>query len=61
MLEDDLLDQLSSSKGNLLDNVELITKLDNLKKEATEVQEQMDSSDQVLAEVERETNLYRPL
>ena len=60
-LEDDLLDQLSSSKGNLLDNVELITKLDNLKKEATEVQEQMDSSDQVLAEVERETNLYRPL
>ena len=60
-LEDDLLIQLNSSKGNLLDNVELINKLDNLKKEATEVQEKMDNSENVLAEVERETNLYRPL
>ena len=60
-LEDDLLIQLNSADGNLLDNVELIAKLDNLKKEAMEVQEQMDNSDQVLAEVERETSLYRPL
>lgn len=60
-LEDSLLDALSNVKGNILDNEEVISKLEKLKSESAKVTEQMDQSDKVMNEVKIVTDAYLPL
>ena len=49
--EDDLLDALNKSKGEILENDELIQKLESLKKESGEIAEQAAKTDETLEEI----------
>ena len=61
-LEDDLLNEISSSRGtNLLENEEMIQKLRTIKKESTHIEEEMSKSDAVLEEISEVTSQYKPL
>mmetsp|Transcript_2191 Transcript_2191/g.1957 ORF Transcript_2191/g.1957 Transcript_2191/m.1957 type:complete len:354 (+) Transcript_2191:1782-2843(+) len=60
-LEDSLLDALFNVTGNILDNQQVITTLQNLKDEATEVTKEMQQSNKVMEEVQNVTNMYEPL
>lgn len=60
-LEDKLLDSLNNVQGSILENEQVITTLETLKNEATEVTKQMKESDKVMAEVQKVTDDYRPL
>lgn len=58
-LEDDLLNQISSSKGsNILENDEMIQKLENLKKESSYIEEEMSKSEAVLQEIQEVISQY---
>ena len=49
--EDDLLDALNKSKGEILENDESIQKLESLKKESGEIAEQAAKTDETLDEI----------
>ena len=49
--EDDLLDALNKAKGEILENDELIQKLESLKKESGEIAEQAAKTDETLDEI----------
>ena len=51
MAEDQLLDALNKSKGEILDNDELIQKLESLKSEAAEIAESVAKTDETLEEI----------
>lgn len=60
-LEDSLLDALNNVTGNILENDEVLATLENLKKQAAEVQKEIDMSDEVMKEIEVVSNQYLPL
>ena len=61
-LENDLLNQISSSRGsNLLENDEMIQKLKTIKKESMFIEEEMNKSDIVLEEILIVTQQYKSL
>ncbi|KAJ8963302.1 hypothetical protein NQ318_018771 [Aromia moschata] len=58
-LEDSLLRELSTTTGNMLDNVELITTLENTKTKATEVMEKLVLAGQTSKDIDRLRDGYR--
>lgn len=58
-LEDELLDQLSNSQGNILENEKLISTLDNIKVDSKKIAEAIQESEKVMNEISAVTNLYR--
>lgn len=58
-LEDALLRELSTSTGNMLDNVELIDTLDNTKTKATEVLTKLELAQQTGKDIDRLRDGYR--
>ncbi|KAI4602866.1 Dynein heavy chain, cytoplasmic [Pestalotiopsis sp. 9143b] len=57
-LEDNLLQALNESEGNLLENNDVISKLEGLKKEATVIGENMSKAEKEMAELEATTRQY---
>ncbi|XP_066245712.1 dynein axonemal heavy chain 10 isoform X2 [Euwallacea similis] len=60
-LEDSLLRELSTTNGNMLDNVELITTLENTKTKATEVMEELELASQTSKGIDKLRDVYRPV
>ncbi|KAK9719430.1 dynein heavy chain [Basidiobolus ranarum] len=60
-LEKSLLQALSESKGNILDDDNVITTLETLKREAAEVTRKVEETDTIMQEVEDVTTVYTPL
>ena len=60
-LEDSLLNALNQVKGNILENDEVLKNLENLKKQAADVQKEIDRSDEVMKEIQIVSNQYLPL
>lgn len=60
-LEDSLLRELASSTGSMLDNAELIRKLEETKAKATEIGQRLVVSNQTSIEVEESRGAYRPV
>jgi len=61
LLEDQLLDELNQSEGNILQNNKLIKTLETLQKEAAEVAEEVSKADETMKEVEDVQQEYVPL
>ncbi|ELU10552.1 hypothetical protein CAPTEDRAFT_221643 [Capitella teleta] len=59
-LEDSLLRELATSTGNMLDNVELISTLDETKSKAGEVTEKLKLGAKTAEEIEKNRDSYRP-
>jgi len=59
-LEDTLLKELSSATGNILDNQELITTLENTKQKAVEISEKLAQANETAAEIEMVRVRYVP-
>lgn len=59
-LEDSLLRELATSTGNMLDNEELITTLENTKLKANEVMEKLNLAIETSKDIETTRNGYRP-
>lgn len=60
-LEDSLLDALSKSEGNILENNALINTLETLKKEAAVIAAEVEKADDTMKEIEIVSNQYVPL
>ena len=60
-LEKSLLQALNEVKGRILDDDSIITHLETLKKEASDVARKMEETDVVMAEVETTSQQYLPL
>ena len=60
-MEDKLLDSLNNVRGSILEDENVIKTLENLKKEASIVVEEMKKSDVVMSEVTAITQTYVPL
>jgi len=60
-LEDSLLRELVTSTGNMLDNVELVQKLEDTKVKATEVAEKLKLGKHTAVEIEKNRDTYRPV
>jgi dynein heavy chain 1 len=60
-LEKQLLDSLNESTGNILDDETVMSTLETLKTEATDIQSKIEAADEVLDEIELVTSVYRPL
>ncbi|KAF7265371.1 hypothetical protein GWI33_021219 [Rhynchophorus ferrugineus] len=60
-LEDSLLRELSTTTGNMLDNVELVTTLENTKSKATEVMEKLELATQTSIDIDKLRDVYRPV
>ena len=60
-LEDNILKELNSSSGNLLDNHVLISTLKDAKAKTTSIAEQLLESRSTADEIEKVTNLYRSI
>ncbi|KAI9204677.1 dynein heavy chain [Polychytrium aggregatum] len=60
-LEKSLLQALNNSKGNILDDDNIISTLETLKQEAAEVTRKVVETDVVMKEVESVTSMYTPL
>ncbi|KAJ1982313.1 dynein heavy chain [Dimargaris xerosporica] len=60
-LEKSLLQALSTSKGNILDDDNVITTLETLKTEAADVSRKVEETDVVMQEIEHVLALYTPL
>ena len=60
-LEKALLQALNESKGNILDDDHVIATLEKLKQEAADVSRKSADTEQVMAQVEEATLVYRPL
>ncbi|XP_035829687.1 dynein heavy chain 10, axonemal isoform X2 [Aplysia californica] len=59
-LEDSLLRELATSKGNMLDNVELVETLEETKTKATEVSEKLKLGAKTAIDIEKLRDGYRP-
>lgn len=59
-LEDSLLRELATSTGNMLDNVELVTTLENTKVKAAEVTAKLELAERTAIDIELLRNGYRP-
>jgi dynein heavy chain 1 len=57
-LEKNLLDAINNAEGSILDSEVVISKLEKLKTEASRVNDEMEKSNEVLAEVESVTGSY---
>ncbi|KAI3378322.1 hypothetical protein SNEBB_011029, partial [Seison nebaliae] len=60
-LEKNLLQALNESKGNILDDDSIISKLEYLKTEAADVTKKIEESDSVMVEVDEVAKEYAPL
>jgi dynein heavy chain 1 len=60
-LEDQLLNELNASEGNILQNNKLIQTLETLQKEAQQVQKEVEAADDTMKEVEAVTEEYQPI
>ena len=60
-LEDSLLDALSKSEGNILENNALISTLETLKKEAAAIAAEVEKTEDTMKEIELVSNHYLPL
>ncbi|RIA96574.1 dynein heavy chain [Glomus cerebriforme] len=60
-LEKSLLQALSESKGNILDNAVVLNTLETLKKEAAEITQKVQETESIMQEVEEVTAQYTPL
>jgi dynein heavy chain 1 len=60
-LEKDLLGSLNESKGKILDDDSVISRLEKLKQEASEISRKVAETDQVMKEVDTVINQYLPL
>lgn len=52
-LEDKLLNTLSTFEGSILENDQLISTLETIKKEAMEIQKKVDATDETINEIGR--------
>ncbi len=59
-LEDSLLRELATSTGNMLDNVELVSTLEETKSKASEVGEKLKLGAKTAEEIEKNRDSYRP-
>ncbi len=59
-LEDTLLKELSSSKGNILDNEELILTLDETKQKAVEISAKLEQAKFTRNEISKTRSAYSP-
>ncbi|XP_067660223.1 dynein axonemal heavy chain 10-like [Haliotis asinina] len=59
-LEDSLLRELATSQGNMLDNVELVSTLEETKSKATEVSEKLKLGAKTAIDIEKLRDGYRP-
>ena len=60
-LEDDILERLSSSEGNVTDDKELIEALEETKRIANDIEKKMEESAKVQAEINLKSEKYRPV
>jgi dynein heavy chain len=60
-LEDTLLRELSSSQGNILDNIELIATLENTKAKAVEIQGKLQLAEQTKVDISTARSVYKPV
>jgi dynein heavy chain 1 len=60
-LEKSLLSALSESQGNILDDDRVMGSLENLKKEAAGIEEQMLQADKIMEEIRVISELYKPI
>lgn len=60
-LEDSLLKELSSSTGNILDNEELISTLDETKTKAVEIQGKLEEAQFTKDEINKARDVYKPV
>jgi len=61
LAEDQLLDALNKAIGEILENDELIQKLESIKGEAAIIAEQVAKTDETLEEIQEVTNEYEQL
>jgi dynein heavy chain 1 len=59
-LEKSLLQSLIEARGNLLDDDTILSTLEQLKRESTDIASRMAETNVVMAEIERVTAIYRP-
>ena len=59
-LEERLLNELSGIEGNILDDDSIMVSLETLKKDASEVAEQVANTAQIMASVDSVTTFYQP-
>ena len=60
-LESNLLTLLANSKGNILENEELISNLNETKVKSVKIQESLDISKALQEDLDQQRNAYRPL
>ncbi|CAM9242548.1 unnamed protein product, partial [Chrysoparadoxa australica] len=60
-LEERLLDTISAVQGNILDDDTVIKALEDLKKEAGDVAQEVERTEEVMSEVMATSNLYEPI
>lgn len=60
-LEKSLLQALNDAKGKILDDDSVITSLETLKQEASEISKKVEETDKVIGEIETVSQQYRPL
>lgn len=60
-LEEEMLAKISSVKGSILDDDQVVEGMEILTKEGLQVEQQMEKSSQVMAEVEKVISKFRPL
>ena len=59
-LEDSLLRELATSQGNMLDNTELVSTLEETKSKATEVAQKLELGAKTAIEIDKMRDGYRP-
>lgn len=60
-LERSLLNALSESQGNILDDDKVMSTLENIKREAAEIHLQVEQTDKVMEEIRIVSEVYRPI
>jgi dynein heavy chain, axonemal len=60
-LEDDILTMISNVEGSILDNEDLIKKLNESKERTKIIDKQLSSQEQTLKEIERKSEAYKPV
>mmetsp|Transcript_41826 Transcript_41826/g.82044 ORF Transcript_41826/g.82044 Transcript_41826/m.82044 type:complete len:4055 (+) Transcript_41826:307-12471(+) len=60
-LEKQLLEELASSEGNILQNKALITSLDQTKTQSVDITKALKTSKQVQADLDKQREVYRPI
>jgi dynein heavy chain 1 len=60
-LEDELLNTISTIQGSILENDQLISTLETIKKESIEIAKEVEKSGETMHEIELVNDIYRPL